>query len=50
MANTIIWFMVPNTTNPNTKTLKLSVLHAKRLSLWSCVSTRLSIRKRNGYL
>jgi len=42
--------MVLNTTYPNTKTLKLSVLHAKRLSIWSCVSARLSNRERNGYL
>jgi len=42
--------MFLNTTNPNTKTLKLSVLHANRLSIWSCVSTRLSNRKRNEYL
>jgi len=42
--------MFLNTTSPNTKTLKLSVLHAKRISIWSCASTRLSNRKRNKYL
>jgi len=32
--------MVLNITSPITKSLKLSVLHAKQLSIWSCVSTR----------